>query len=74
MLQHRAHLLERNAWKPFDELGRRSAVLQVLEERGNGDPSTAEDPGATYEFRVPLNGWDRPTNRSWKGMRAPRLG
>src|SRR5258708_2633004 len=52
MLKHRSNLFECDAGKPFDKLCHGRAVLQVLEQSGNGYPSATENPRATDTIPV----------------------
>ncbi len=63
VFQDRSGLLYRNAWKPFQELGKLCPILKVFEECSHRDPGTTEYPSATYALWVAFNGWaGRPVN------------
>ena len=65
MLQHGASLLQGNAWKPFDEIRKLSAILQIFEESRYRDARAPKHPGAAYALRVTFNrGTRRPVNHS----------
>ena len=46
MFEDGANLFQRDAGKPLHELGNLSAVLEVLEQRGNGHARAAEHPSS----------------------------
>ena len=54
MLEYSANLLERDAWKPFDELPHRRSVFEIFKEGSDGHTSSAEHPDATDAIRVTL--------------------
>ena len=69
VFEHGANLFQRDAGKPPHELGNLRAVLEVLEQRGNGHARAAEYPGSADPLGVPFDGWasrpiDHETNRS----------
>jgi len=55
MLEDGANLIDGDAGKPLDKLCRRSAALEVLEQRGNRDPSPSEYPNAANPGRITLD-------------------
>ena len=55
MLQHRAHLFERDAGEPLDELRHQGAIFKVLEERRNGHARTPKNPCPAHATRDPFD-------------------
>ena len=71
MLQHGASLLDSYARKPLDELRYEGAILEILEERGDRHPGTAEYPRTTHAFGVAFNSRaGRPINHELDGTTA----
>lgn len=69
VFEHGANLFQRDAGKPLHELSNLRAVLEVLEQRGNGYARVAEHPSSADPLVVTFNsGAGRPidheTNRS----------
>ena len=54
MFEDRFSLLADDAGKPIEELFQPCAGLEILEERFDGHPRTAEYPSAAHPFRVAL--------------------
>ena len=46
VLKYLPHLFECDTTEPFDELGERSAIFEILEQRGHGHARTAKHPSA----------------------------
>jgi len=68
VIKYGSNLLESHAGKPFDELSNEGAVLEILEERGNGHASTAEYPGSADTLRISLDHRARrPVNHGKNG-------
>ena len=55
MLQHGASLLDGDSGEPLDELRYEGTIFEVLEERGDRHPGTAEHPRITHAFGVAFN-------------------
>ena len=69
MFEDGANLFQRDAGKPLHELDNLRAVLEVLEQRGNGHAHATEYPGSADPLGLPFNGGasrpiDQETNRS----------
>ena len=56
VLKHGAHLFERDARKPLNELINRSTVFKVLEQRRYGHARAAEHPGSAVSLGVLFDG------------------
>ena len=63
VFEHGAGWFERAIRKPLHELVYLRAVLEVLEQRGNGHARGADHPGSTDSLRV-LQRREKSTNRS----------
>ena len=57
VLEHRTNLLDRHAGEPLGELVDGRAVLEILEQRGEGNARAAEQPGAADAIRVAFGGF-----------------
>jgi hypothetical protein len=55
VFENGTHLCDCDSGKPLDKLGRGSAILEVLEKRGNRDARAAEYPGTADAFRIPFD-------------------
>ena len=55
MFQGISDLIKRNTGKPFDELRRLRAILQILEQRGEGHTGTTKDPHAADPLRIAIH-------------------
>ena len=65
VLKYRAHLRERDTWKPGNKVRDLGPVFEILEQRGHGNTSAAKNPRATNALRVALNGRaGRPINHA----------
>ena len=55
VIENRTDLMERHSGKPLDKLRHRSAVFEILKQRGDGNTCPAKNPGTTNTFRIALN-------------------
>lgn len=63
MFENGASLFGRYAGKPLHELGNLRAILEVLEQRGDGYARTVEHPGSADTPRIPFDsGASRPVD------------
>lgn len=73
VFQDSASLLQGHAWKPFDEIRKLSAILQIFEESDYRDARASKYPSAAYALWVTLdNRTRRPVNHGL--IRALKLG
>ena len=71
VFEHGASLFERDARKPLHKLVDMRAILEVLEQCGNGHARAAEHPGSTDSLGVPFNGGaSRPIDHDPNGSTA----
>ena len=65
VLEHELGLLARDAGKPGKKIGELCPVLQVFEQRVDGNARAPEHPGATDALAIPLDGrTGRPVNHT----------
>ncbi len=52
VFEHRTNLIDRNAWKPLDEIVNRRFVFKIFKQGSNRHASSFEHPGSTDDSRI----------------------